>query len=187
MVFLTNQGTDDHIIHNPTSLTSNQSYLVTGTICSCARHINGGHVLIDLDTSFGIITCAAYEPSKEFRYTLDWLYPGDVVEVMGELRDTPRTLNVEKVHVISTADEYRKVSNPVCPLCSRTMKSTGKGQKFKCKKCHTESRTPVMEQVRRCIVPGWYEPPTAARRHLSKPLKRMGLEQPVEFVNSRML
>ena len=187
VVFLTNQGTDDHIIHNPTSLTSNQSYSVTGTICSCARHINGGHVLIDLDTSFGIITCAAYEPSKEFRYTLDWLYPGDVVEVLGELRDTPRTLNVEKVHVISTADEYRKVSNPVCPLCSRTMKSTGKGQKFKCKKCHTESRTPVMEQVRRCIVPGWYEPPTAARRHLSKPLKRMGLEQPVEFVNSRML
>ena len=187
IVFLTNQGTDDHIIHNPTGLVVNQSYAISGVVSSCARHINGGHVFIDLDTRFGTIACAAYEPSKEFRHTLDWLYPGDEVEVLGELRDIPRTLNVEKIHVVSIADEHRKISNPVCPICSRTMKSTGKGQKFKCKKCHTESRMPVMEKVTRYMVPGWYEPPTAARRHLSKPLKRMGLEQPVDFVNSRML
>lgn len=65
------------------------------------------------------------------------------------------------------------------------MKSTGKGKSFKCKKCKTKSKTPIMRQVSRQIVPGWYEPPTAARRHLSKPLKRMDLEQPVEFVNGR--
>lgn len=113
--------------------------------------------------------------------------PGDVIEVVGELRDEPRTLNLEKVHVISTARELRKVSNPICPICSRTMKSTGSGKKFKCKKCKTKSYSPVMEDVRRQVVPGWYEPPTAARRHLSKPLKRMGLVQPVEFVNGRSL
>ncbi|MDO5861952.1 MAG: tRNA(Ile)(2)-agmatinylcytidine synthase [Thermoplasmata archaeon] len=185
MVFLTNQGTDDHIIHHPRELVPNQSYQLSGTVASNPRHIMGGHVLIDIDTRFGTVTCAAYEPSKEFRHVLDWLDPGDEVEVVGELRDSPRTLNLEKVHVLSTIQEYVKVSNPVCPICSRTMKSTGKGQKYKCKKCGTRSYDPITRPILRQIVPGWYEPPTAARRHLSKPLKRMGLEQPVEFVNGR--
>lgn len=184
-IFLTNQGTDDHIIHNPRGLVPNQSYLLHGKVSSKTRHIEGGHVFLDLDTGLGEVTCGAYEPSKEFRHMVDWLCKGDEVEVMGELRDDPRTLNIEKIHVISVVEEYRKVSNPICPICSRTMKSTGSGKKFKCKKCGTKSYTPVMLPVRRQVVPGWYEPPTAARRHLSKPLKRMGLTQPVEFVNGR--
>ncbi len=187
MIFLTNQGTDDHLIVNPKELIPNQSYCLKGIVVSQPRHISGSHVFIDIETRFGTVTCGAYEPSKEFRYTVDWLVPGDVIEVMGELRDDPRTLNIEKIHVIDTADEYRKVSNPVCPECGRTMKSTGSNQPYKCKACHTSSMRPVMEPVVRQIVPGWYQPPTAARRHLSKPLKRMGLEQPVEFVNGRML
>ncbi len=187
MVFLTNQGTDDHIIHNAKELIPNRSYIIRGNVVSSARHIEGGHVFFDLSTKYGVVSCGAYEPSKEFRYALDWLCIGDEMEVIGELRDQPRTLNIEKIHVISTVDELRKVSNPVCPLCSRTMKSTGSGQKYKCKRCGTHSYTPIMQSVRREIVPGWYEPPTSARRHLSKPLKRMGLEQPVEFVNGRSL
>lgn len=187
MVFLTNQGTDDHIIRNPKELVANRSYAVRGRVCSRARHILGGHVFIDIDTAFGTLTCGAYEPSKEFRYVLDWLVSGDEVEMLGELRENPRTLNIEKIHVLSTVEERRKVSNPICPICSRTMKSTGSGKKFKCKKCGTKAYAPITQTVRRHIVPGWYEPPTAARRHLSKPLKRMGLMQPVEFVNGRSL
>jgi tRNA(Ile2)-agmatinylcytidine synthase len=187
MVFLTNQGTDDHIISDARELVPNQSYRIRGTVGSMSRHIAGSHVFIDIDTRYGRIECAAYEPSKEFRHTLDWLYPGDEVEVLGELREEPRTLNVEKIHVITTAVERRKVSNPVCPMCTRTMKSVGKGQGYRCKRCGTSSMDPVTEIVPRQIVPGWYEPPTAARRHLSKPLKRMGEIQPVEFVNSRTL
>lgn len=189
MVFLTNQGTDDHIIHDTgelRGLVPNRSYMLSGTVSSRARHIEGGHVFMDVDTRFGTVQCAAYEPSKEFRSVLEWLVPGDGVEVVGELRDEPRTLNLEKVHVVSTVKELRKLSNPVCPVCSRTMKSTGKGAAYKCKKCGTRSYEPVYAEVRRQIVPGWYEPPTAARRHLSKPLKRMGLIQPVEFVNGRI-
>ena len=185
VIFLTNQGTDDHIIRNPRTLTPNQSYMIRGTVASRTRHIEGGHVFFDLETRFGTITCGAYEPSKEFRYMIDWLCPGDVIDAVGELRCDPRTLNLEKVHVVSTAEELRKVSNPICPICSRTMKSTGNGKKFKCKKCKTKSYTPIMQSIRRQVVPGWYEPPTAARRHLSKPLKRMGEVQPVVFVNGR--
>lgn len=185
VVFLTNQGTDDHIIHDPECLVPGRSYSIVGEVLSNSTHVEGGHALIVIGTAFGNIDCAAYEPSKEFRYVLDWLRPGDTVEMIGELRDEPRTLNLEKVHVISTVRDVIKVSNPICPICSRTMKSTGKGDRFKCKKCRTRSSEPVVRTVRRQIVPGWYEPPTAARRHLSKPLKRIGLEQPVEFVNGR--
>lgn len=185
VVFLTNQGTDDHIIRDPTELVPNRSYDLMGTVISPVRHNIGGHVFVDIATELGTVTCGAYEPSKEFRYVLDWMCVGDVIEVMGELREEPRTLNLEKVRVIFTADEVLKVSNPICPICSRTMKSTGKGDKYKCKKCHTKSYQPVVVRVRRQLVPGWYEPPTYTRRHLSKPLKRMGVEQPVEFVNGR--
>lgn len=185
MIFLTNQGTDDHIRKEFDALTPNSSYLLRGTVVSYAERIRGGHSFIDIDTDFGKITCGAYEPSKEFRYVFDHLIPGDVVEVMGEYREDPSTLNVEKIHVISLEKERKKVSNPICPNCGKPMHSVGKNQGYRCKPCHTKSNDCVYEDVFRWIVPGWYEPPTAARRHLSKPLKRMGLEQLIEFVNCR--
>ena len=183
VIFLTNQGTDDHIITEFDSLRPNASYLVKGVVKECARHIEHGHVFIDIDTQYGTITCGAYEPSKEFRMAFDRLIPGDEIEVMGEFRESPSTLNVEKLHVISLAKMTEKVSNPVCPECGRRMDSIGKGKGYRCRRCHTRSDAIVTEERTRWIVPGWYEPPTAARRHLSKPLKRMGLEQPCEFIN----
>ena len=185
VVFLTNQGTDDHILREYDELVPNRSYSIVGTVSGLSYHITGGHVFIDIVTDYGPVTCAAYEPSKEFRYVLDWLRPGDEVEVLGELREEPRTLNLEKIHVLYVADEYRKLSNPICPNCGTTMKSKGRNQLFRCKKCGTRSDAPIMEKVERCMVPGWFEPPTAARRHLSKPLKRMGVETSVDFVNGR--
>ena len=186
VIFLTNQGTDDHIITEYDSMRSNASYLVKGVVKECARRIQGGHTFIDIDTEFGTITCGAYEPSKEFRMAFDRLLPGDVVEVMGEYREDPVTLNVEKLHVISIVPDVVKVSNPMCQQCGKRMESVGKGQGYRCKRCHTKTQSAIFEENVRWIVPGWYEPPTAARRHLSKPLKRMGMTQPVEFVNRRI-
>ncbi|MDY0293039.1 MAG: tRNA(Ile)(2)-agmatinylcytidine synthase [Candidatus Methanomethylophilaceae archaeon] len=185
MIFLTNQGTDDHIIRGFSEMVPNRSYYIEGVSLSRSRHIPGGHVLMDLATAHGGVTCAAYEPSKEFRMLFDRLIPGDRIGVMGELREEPRTLNVEKVRVISLAEDIRKVANPSCPVCGRRMDSIGSGKGYRCRPCRTRSDSPVTERFARWVAPGWYEPPTAARRHLSKPLKRMGLEQPLEFVNSR--
>ena len=185
IVFQSNQGTDDHLIRGASSLVPNQSYLLRGKVVSRADHIQGGHVFIDVLTVHGRLTCAAYEPSKEFRMVFDNLVEGDGVEVMGELRENPRTLNVEKLHVVSLADDVRKVGNPMCPTCARAMESAGRNSGYRCRRCHTRSAVPQIITVPRSLVTGWYEPPTAARRHLSKPLKRMGLIQPVEFVNYR--
>ncbi len=186
VIFLTNQGTDDHIITEYEELRPNASYLIRGRVVSYSRHIQGGHTFIDIETNNGIVTCGAYEPSKEFRYAFDRLIPGDYIEVMGEYREEPATLNVEKLHVISTVPDVQKVSNPRCPNCGKRMTSIGRDQGYRCRPCHIKTKECPSEERTRWIVPGWYEPPTAARRHLSKPLKRMGLEQPCEFVNSRI-
>ena len=186
LVFLTNQGTDDHIIYDcpREEFIPNSSYSVKGIVKKVER-IRGGHTFMTINSEYGEVVCAAYEPSREFRHTIDWLTPGDKVEVLGELRESPRSLNIEKLHVLETVDEYEKISNPVCPSCNRLMVSVGKGKGYRCRQCKTKSDTPIMKKNTRWIVPGWYEPPVAARRHLSKPLKRMGEIQPVEFVNCR--
>jgi tRNA(Ile2)-agmatinylcytidine synthase len=184
--FLTNQGTDDHIIRNASEITENSSYEITGTVRSYAKRIHGGHAFIDIDTEYGMITCAAYEPSKEFRMLFDNLVPGDTVCVLGEMRDSPRTFNAEKVNVLSIVEKFTKTSNPVCPKCEKRMRSVGKGQGYRCKECHTRAKEPTIVKETRWVVPGWYEPPASSRRHLSKPLKRMNEEQRVEFVNSRI-
>ena len=49
---------------------------------------------------------------------------------------------------------------------------------YRCKKCGKKNDLePTREEVPRNISPGWFEPPVCARRHLGKPLKRMGLER----------
>jgi len=184
--FLTNQGTDDHIIRNADELIENRSYEIEGIVRSHTKRIPGGHALTDIDTLYGTITCAAYEPSKEFRMLFDNLIPGDGICVLGELREHPRTLNVEKVKVIDLAERITKISNPVCTSCGKRMHSVGKAQGYRCRDCKTRSSEPVTKKETGWVVPGWYEPPASARRHISKPLKRMNTEQPIEFVNSRM-
>lgn len=186
LIFQSNQGTDDHIIRNypEEQLVPFSSYDINGIVIKVER-IRGGHTFMKIDTRYGPVTCAAYEPSGEFRYVLDWLLPGDFVEVMGELRDNPRTLNIEKLHVISTVDNYEKLSNPICSVCGKRMVSIGKDKGYRCRNCGTKSFNPIVQKKIRYIVPGWYEPPVSARRHLSKPLKRMNIVQPVEFVNCR--
>ena len=186
VTFLTNQGTDDHIIRNASDIAENSSYEIEGTVSGYARRIRGGHTFIDIDTVHGTVTCAAYEPSKEFRMLFSNLVPGDRIRAIGEMRDHPRTLNTEKVNVISVAEKFTKVSNPVCSKCGKRMQSAGKGQGYRCKACRTRSKETHTIKETRWVVPGWYEPPASARRHLSKPLKRMNEEQKVEFVNSRM-
>ncbi|MCL2148887.1 MAG: tRNA(Ile)(2)-agmatinylcytidine synthase [Methanomassiliicoccaceae archaeon] len=185
MTFLTNQGTDDHISSRFPGLAPNRSYYVEGKVAGGGRAA-GGHAFMELDTSWGALTVGAYEPSKEFRYLFDNLSPGDVVGVMGELRDEPRTLNAEKVRVISVADRYDKVSNPSCPGCGRAMESVGRGKGYRCRGCRESAPAPVVRKAARWVREGWYEPPEAARRHLSKPLRRMGEEQPLGFVKRRI-
>ncbi len=177
IMFLSNQGTDDHLIRGEPSL-PDRSYDVLATVSEAPRTVTGGHVIFQVTTSKGNLDCAAYEPTKEFRDIVRELRPGDRLRLFGELRAEPRTLNIEKFQLISTAPDLIKVANPRCPVCEGPTKSVGSAGGFRCKKCGRKNDLePLMEEVARSISPGWFEPPVCARRHLGKPLKRMGQER----------
>jgi len=182
MTFLSNQGTDDHILHRFQETKPNRSYCIAGTVSRSTGRIPGGHSFLYLDTAHGELCCALYEPSKEFRRLFDLLLPGDRIQVYGEMREEPRSLNVEKVQVLDLVPQVEKAGNPTCPDCGRRMHSIGKGQGYRCRPCgRKEGVAPIVVRTR-ALLPGWYEPPVTARRHLSKPLQRMGKVQPVYFV-----
>jgi tRNA(Ile2)-agmatinylcytidine synthase len=189
LLFKTNQGTDDHLINSEIgSIEPYTSVMVTGHLKSTPVTIPGGHVLFDLEQngtnypnetskgSLNIITCAAYEPTKEFREIPRALLPGDKVQIFGGVRSTPLTINIEKIRVLELANPSFKIQNPKCPSCGRGMKSMGKGLNsgFRCRRCHTKKEYSEAEFTHpaRSIKPGFYEVPVVARRHLSKPLKR---------------
>ena len=99
----------------------------------------------------------------------------DEVEVYGGVRNKPLTINLETIIIKKLQEKIIKVENPICPKCKKHMKSIGKDKGFKCRKCGTESKKPKMKKIKREIQAGFYEVPICARRHLSKPLKRINL------------
>lgn len=174
IIFETNQGTDDHLQNKIIKeIQPYQSVITKGSVCTLPTTIKGGHVIFKIKDSSGAIDCAAYEPTKQFRNVVRNLIIGDVVEVFGGVREKPLTINLEKINVKKLKNLVKKVENPVCPSCGKHMKSKGKDQGYKCIKCGTKSTKALFKNVKREISLGFYDVPVCARRHLSKPLKRL--------------
>ncbi|MEE9236733.1 MAG: tRNA(Ile)(2)-agmatinylcytidine synthase [Thermoplasmata archaeon] len=177
ILFKTNQGTDEHLVRRRVQdLRSNISAIVEGTVSARPRILEGGHVVFPLDDGSSV-DCVAYEPTKAFREIVRELYPGDSVRVYGSVRDIPRSLNLEKLDVIELRPIVVKVANPRCPSCCRSMKSVGRVGGFRCRLCGAKAPSDAAEfrPLDRRITEGIFEPPVAARRHLSRPVKRMAL------------
>jgi len=177
IIFETNQGTDDHLQRKTIAeINPYESVTTKGTVVNHPLTIHGGHVLFRIQDDTGEIDCAAYEPTKEFRRIIRGLSVGDIVDVHGGIREHPLTINLEKLQVIQLQPLKEKAENPVCPGCGKHMKSKGTNQGYKCIKCGTRSNHPRVHQKQRMLSEGFYEVPVCARRHLSKPLKRMKLD-----------
>jgi tRNA(Ile2)-agmatinylcytidine synthase len=177
LVFETNQGTDNHLQKKQiTQIQPFESVITEGSVVEDPFTIQGGHVLFTITDPTGTIHCAAYEPTKEFRNIVRGLHVGDLIEVYGGVREHPLTINLEKLAVKQLTPLLVKTENPVCPTCGKHMKSKGTEQGYKCIKCGTTSATPIIQEKPRTITKGFYEVPVCARRHLSKPLKRMAQE-----------
>ncbi len=175
LLFLTNQATDDHMAYRRVrDLKPRDSARVNVRVVSDPVTIPGKHVIVRVSDG-DEIDAAFYEPSRSLRAVARGLRPGDEVTLYGSVRETPRSLNVEKMHVRKMAVLRRKVHNPMCEPCGKRMGSLGAGQGFRCKRCGAKAPlgSEESEIERRDIKPGWYEPPVASRRHLHKPLRRM--------------
>lgn len=174
IIFESNQGTDEHLQRKKiANVKSFESVITEGMVCKEPETIQGGHVIFKIKDETGEIDCAAYEPTKEFRYIIRELTSGDILVVYGGVREKPLTINLEKIFVKNLKEKCVKVENPVCPKCGKHMKSKGKGQGFKCVRCKTKSNETLIEKKERMIHSGFYEVPVCARRHITKPLKRM--------------
>jgi tRNA(Ile2)-agmatinylcytidine synthase len=174
VLFETNQGTDNHLQNKSINqIKPFESVIIQGAVVENPFTIQGGHVLFTIQDNTGTIHCAAYEPTKEFRRIVRGLSGGDLVEVYGGVREHPLTINLEKICIKKLSTVTEKIENPVCPQCGKHMKSKGTNQGYKCIKCGTTSSQPRLQQKTRSIKLGFYEVPICARRHLSKPLKRM--------------
>jgi tRNA(Ile2)-agmatinylcytidine synthase len=140
------------------------------------------HVIFSIKDESGEVDCAAYEPTGALRKAAMKLAVGDSIEVYGAVRKPsqgkPLTVNLEKVNVLALA---RKVSyrNPLCPKCCRRLKSMGKNQGFRCEKCGLKfvGLEKVAVAVNRELKTGLYVTSTRSQRHLTKPIRRYGLEK----------
>jgi tRNA(Ile2)-agmatinylcytidine synthase len=189
LLFKTNQGTDDHLMQTKMgNVKPFSSVILNGRVKESVHTISGGHVFFELEeVNPGMninsndnltITCAAYEPTKGFRNIIRDLLPGDIIRVFGGVRDEPRTLNIEKIEVMSMVNRLKKTRNPKCPKCGKNMKSIGNNKGYRCRKCHVKTDLAESNFIKsdRPLNLGYYEVPVSARRHLSKPLKRYYLD-----------
>ena len=182
MIFRTNQGTDAHLARNlvVSDLQDNCAVVVEGVVKEKPRTITGGHVIFLLADETGSVHCAAYEPTGNFRNIARRLEPGDRVRAFGGVRPAgdgiPRTLNLEKLEVLEIVPRVI-VQNPPCPKCGKRMKSAGKGQGFRCKRCATHESMRARSEIQTDLDRKIYLPPPRAHRHLTKPYSRYSRQQ----------
>lgn len=172
-LFVTNQGTDGHLRSGTIEETRDgYAYRLDGTVASPPETHRGGHVFFEFEGRQTVIECAAFEPTKRFRALVRNLRVGDRLTACGEVSDG--TLKLEKFAVRDLT--RTELVTPGCPECSRTMKSAGRGQGYRCRDCETTADGKVERSLSRELERGWYEVPPRARRHIAKPLVRGGFD-----------
>jgi len=182
VIFRTNHGTDAHFRHGaPHTLRPNSPAVLRGVVHKMPIRISGGHVFCELQTSSGVVQCAAFEPTGKFKEVVARLIPGDHVMVFGGAKQhdqLPMTVNLEKL-IIEHLSEDSVARNPRCLRCEKRMKSAGRGQGYRCPRCGYSSSKISKRFVKRerNLLTGLYVPDRKAHRHLTKPLSRYGLEK----------
>jgi len=175
VLYQTNQGTDAHILQGHVAdVRDSESYRLHGFVAGATQAIAGGHLFFQLQEGDARISCAAFEPTKNFRGVVKQLILDDELEVYGSVQEG--RLNLEKINILHLADIV-ETSAPICTQCQKRMESAGKGQGYRCRRCKTHAEERVRRIIARNLETGYYEVPPCARRHLSKPLVRMSGEK----------
>jgi tRNA(Ile2)-agmatinylcytidine synthase len=176
VIYETNQGTDAHLqaVQNVAEIRPRSSAILEGRVTRAPRIIEGGHVIFSISDGDASVDCAAYEPTKGFRWKVACLVSGDAIRVYGGVRhDHPLTVNLEKIDVLGLEEVYEE-RNPRCGKCGKRMKSAGRNQGLRCKKCDTRKHGKIRVLLNRGLKKKTYQVPPSAMRHLSKPLVRVG-------------
>ena len=184
VIFRTNQGTDAHLrrVAALNQIGPYNSVIVQGAVSRNPRLIPLRHVIFSIKDKTGEVDCAAYEPTGALRKVARDLIVGDSIEAYGAVRKPSAgkrlTINLEKINILALAPKI-VLQNPVCPKCSKRLKSMGKGKGFRCEKCGArfDDAEKVQTAMERGLKAGLYVTSTRSQRHLTKPLSRYGLEK----------
>ncbi len=184
MIFRSNQGTDAHLqyIKNLNQIKPYSSIIAKGTVSKNPQIIPLRHVIFSIKDETSEVDCAAYEPTGDLRKIAKELIIGDTIEVYGAVKkptkNKPLTINLEKIEILDLAPKTL-TQNPMCPNCGKRLKSSGKNQGFRCEKCKKRfnefSKIEINEK--RSLKIGLNITSTRSQRHLTKPLRRYGLEK----------
>jgi tRNA(Ile2)-agmatinylcytidine synthase len=142
------------------------------------------HVIFSIKDMSAEVDCAAYEPTGHLRKIARELMVGDGVEIYGAVRKATAiktlTINLEKINILNL-QRISFLENPLCPKCDKRLKSMGRNQGFRCEECGTKfSDVKKIEAVMpRKVDIGLYMTSTRSQRHLTKPIRRYGLEKSI--------
>lgn len=153
-VHISNQLSDDHIISTR-----------TGTVVSKSQETKGGHSYLDVISNSELLTIIAFKEGGEVNNLLRKLIPGDIICWTGIVSPND-SIHLEKLNLINPSPRIQ--CRPSC--CNRTMRSSGKNQKLKCKTCRKTSEKYWLCSKDSIDINIWVEPSPSNRRHLSKPL-----------------
>jgi tRNA(Ile2)-agmatinylcytidine synthase len=184
LIFRTNQGTDAHLrrISNLNQTEPYSPIVARGTVATQPRMISGRHVIFSIEDATARVDCAAYEPTGTLRKAAYNLVPGDCVEVSGGVRapskNRPSTVNLEKLRVLRLVPKMI-YCNPFCLECGDRLKSMGRSKGFRCEKCGARYNdlTKVEVKLKRAIRKGLFMTSARSQRHLTKPVRRYGMEK----------
>jgi len=184
VIFRSNQGTDAHLKHIEvlSDVEPYSSVIVRGNVSQNPWTVPLRHVIFSIKDNSAEVDCAAYEPTGNLRKIARELSLGDYVEVYGAVHKAttkkPVTINLEKINILHL-QEKTVTENPICPNCGKHLKSMGKNQGYRCEKC--DGKFPQLKKkksvVARTLKEGLYVTSTRSQRHLTKPLRRYGLEK----------
>ncbi|MEC7708959.1 MAG: DUF1743 domain-containing protein [Candidatus Thermoplasmatota archaeon] len=154
----TNQLSDDHIESS-----------TSGTVTTLPKETKGGHANISVFSSGKSLRLVAFSEGGPVNRLLRSLIPGDRITWSG-LLSPDGSIHLEKIKLdFATA---RIVGRPVC--CSKTMRSSGRGQGIRCLSCGRKERRSWQcidyETAMGHSIGEWMEPSPSNRRHLSRPL-----------------
>ncbi len=184
VVFRSNQGTDAHLkrVENLSSIEPYSSIIAEGVVSQTPHVVPLRHVIFQVRDKSAEVDCAAYEPTGDLRKIARDLIVGDRLEVVGAAKKAtkskPLTINLEKINILNLGSKML-LENPICPRCTKRLKSMGKNQGFHCEKCGVKFAhlTKSEHVLPRRLKPGLYVTSSRSQRHLTKPLRRYGLEK----------
>ncbi|MFX0202590.1 MAG: DUF1743 domain-containing protein [Candidatus Hodarchaeota archaeon] len=184
LIFRSNQGTDAHLkqYFKLSEIQAHHPVIVRGTVVTSPKIVPKRHVIFSIADESGRVDCAAYEPTGSLRHIARKLIRGDCLDVFGGVRASseshPLTINLEKIHILHLAPKIVQ-QNPNCPKCQKRLKSMGQNQGFRCKHCGLRHRDLRKNEVavKRSLRKGLYITSPRSQRHLTKPLRRYGLEK----------